>query len=810
MKRYITLLTIMACSIAQMMGQSNSQYIIHNSGNLLGAGSSNRAVLLDKSDKNAKPLRMAKQSDGSYIIALDGAKTLYLSLGTENGWSTYFLADSTDARAHYDVVQSGSYTRLKNKQTNGYLGTDDNNIGAYVYSDKNGEDSKHRWFLSDTPTHEVKVDTVSYPVCADADRQLVEGWGVSLCWWANMCGKWSDSKIDQLISWMVSPDGLNWNIFRYNIGGGDDPNWTNCNPHHMGGGKGLRAEMEGFQDERNGEFHWERDAAQRKIMLKIKEKRPDAIFEAFSNSCPWWMTESGCCSGNADGGKDNLKPEYYEDFARYLVEVCKHYKDVYGIEFKTLEPFNESVTNFWYKSGVQEGCHFDFSSQVAFVRVLAPILKESGLNTIISAADETNIGLAVNGLREFQNKGASNLVGQWNSHTYSGDNRARSQFGSLSRAEGKTVWMSETGSGGSGISGNLSMAQRLFDDVRYIAPEAWIDWQYMEENNDQWCFVKGSFANATFSKVKNYYVRQQITRYIKQGYTIVESLNEQSLAAVNPTRDTLVVALINTDGPCVHRISLPLVKVNGTIRMLRTSESESLKTVKDFSEIADNILEVKMPEASIATLIIPIEMKVKDEPAFCKEDTYMIIPQSNVKMAAAVVGSNVKLAAANPSSPNQQWTIEEIKEGVYTLRNGNGKYVTAAAGNIGLASRVSSGKSQNFNIVKVDGIHVRITNEGDATLRGWDLSNQSLSEGTVVCNYAYGNSASADHRNWYMIRISSTKAEASSIDIINNNNYAEGEEHIYSISGIKQNNMQHGINIIRQKDGTTRKVMIGR
>lgn len=33
-------------------------------------------------------------------------------------------------------------------------------------------------------------------------------------------------------------------------------------------------------------------------MLKIIEKRPDAIFEAFSNSAPWWMTYSGCCAGN--------------------------------------------------------------------------------------------------------------------------------------------------------------------------------------------------------------------------------------------------------------------------------------------------------------------------------------------------------------------------------------------------------------------------------------------------------------------------------------------------------------------------------
>ena len=75
-------------------------------------------------------------------------------------------------------------------------------------------------------------------------------------------------------------------------------------------------------------------------VLKIKEKRPDAVFEAFSNSAPYWMTYSGCAAGHADPSKDNLKPEYYELFCDYLIDVCKHYQSAYQINFKTLEPFN--------------------------------------------------------------------------------------------------------------------------------------------------------------------------------------------------------------------------------------------------------------------------------------------------------------------------------------------------------------------------------------------------------------------------------------------------------------------------------------
>ncbi len=790
-----------------IMAQVKTSYIVHSSSNVLGLGADNRAVIKKNTNASLKPFRFKALEDGSYIIALDGTKTLYLSLGTSNGWSTYFLSDSTDARAHYVIEESGSYVKFKNKFTNGYLGTDDSTDGASVFSDKNGSDTKHRWRLSDTPEVKINVDTVSFSVCPDASRQLVEGWGVSLCWWANMCGKWSDKKIDEMIDWMVSPTGLNWNIFRYNIGGGDDPNWTNCNQHHMGGGKGLRAEMEGFQDERGGEYHWERDAAQRKIMLKILEKRPDAVFEAFSNSCPWWMTNSGCCSGSKDGGADNLNPDYYKDFANYLVDVCKHYKDEYGIEFKTLEPFNESVTNFWYQSGVQEGCHFDYKSQVNFVKVLYPILKRSGLNTVISVSDETNIGLAVEGLRQFISGSAINFVSQCNTHTYSGDNRSRSQFGSIGRANGKVVWMSETGSGGSGIAGNLSMTQRLFDDVRYIAPSAWVDWQYMEEANDQWCFVRGSFANATYSKVKNYYVRQQVTRFIKQGYTIVESLNEQSLCAVSPNRDSLVVVLLNTDALKVNRINLPLATIDGKISVWRTSETESMKTVSVAKVLGENEIEIPLPEMSITTMIIPIKMMVAKATQIEEGDTYMIIPQTNVKVAAAAVGANIALVPASSSSNEQMWTLEKYTDGVYRLKNGNGKYATASSGYSMALASLSNSSNQLFNIVTVDDIHSRITLRSDSNKRSWDLEGQNLNEGTKIGVYAYGDNASADTRNWFLVRVASDKVSTGIEEVEGNVYESSTEENIYSVSGIKQSDYMSGVNIIRCSNGRIVKVI---
>ena len=449
----------------------------------------------------------------------------------------------------------------------------------------------------------TSMKAVSYSVNPEQVVQHWDGWGVSLCWWAGQCGKWDEGKVDEIIDWLVSPDGLNYSHFRYNIGGGDDPQNRNCELHHMGKGKGLRAETEGFKDFTGDQFHWERDSAQRRIMLKIKEKRPDAVFEAFSNSCPYYMTYSGCVAGNKDGSKDNLKREYYEEFAHYLVDVCKHYKEAYGIEFKTLEPFNESATSYWYQNGSQEGCHFDYSSQIAFLRVLAPILEASGLSTIISASDETSVEHSIKAIQAYKQAGVLPLVGQWNTHTYQGDTKQRIRLSALVQEAGKPFWMSETGSGGKGLEGNLKMAQRLFDDIRYLQPEAWFDWQYMEERSDQWCVINGSFQGQIYRKVKNYFVRQQCSRFIKRGYDILQTDCSQLLAAISEARDTLTLVLLNEGEETTHNIQIQKSKFKKA-KVYRTSASEDMAVVKDGFRLKNNTLSIVLPKQSITTIVL--------------------------------------------------------------------------------------------------------------------------------------------------------------------------------------------------------------
>ncbi len=718
-------------------------FLFHSAGNVLGSATDGKATLQVALSDGSQLLKFVSDGAGSYWIKkTDQQKYLALS----GSWDTYFVTDSTTDASKYVIEKvSAAYVRLKCKSNGKYLGTDNSTSGSSVYSDKAGTDSKHYWYISEKAIT-FPVDTAKYLINPNAAfSKTFDGWGVSLCWWASMCGKWSDAKIDQIVDWLVSPTGLNYNIFRYNIGGGDDPLNRNCTPHHMGSGKGLRAEMDGFKDSANADYNWSRDAAQRKIMLKIKAKRPDAIFEAFSNSPPYYMTYSGCCAGNTSASSDNLKPEYYQAFANYLVDVCKFYKDSFNLEFKTLDPFNEPNTSFWGANGGQEGCHFGVASQIQLLKVLSPILKNSGLKTIISASDETSVASAVTGFKAFVTDGtALGLIGQINTHTYSATNQARASIRALSTAYDKPLWMSEVGAGGSGISGNLSLAQKLMDDIRYIRPEAWIDWQYIEEGNDQWCTVKGTFSTQTYQKVKNYYVRQQVSRYINKGSRFLSVPNDQMLAALSPSGDSLILVMLNNSTmKAFHQIDLRLFNLSGKpINSTRTSETENNSANTSYV-LKDSMLSLNLPAYSITTVVIPISGFVPVQNLLTGTPYLLLSRIASLPLRST--GESVTIDAFVEWDSSQLWTLTAGTTG-YSIRNIAGRTLTDAGAYNAVASLSANLSGQLFNIEPVgDGFYKVISQR---TGNGLDLSGEGNAPGTPVGLYAYGSSPAVGHRQW--------------------------------------------------------------
>lgn len=774
-------------------------FLMHSSGLHMKSASDNVAKL--EASTAASPAQISIVPDGSGYYRLQPVGTS-LCLALSGEWEARFQNDAdTDAAKFAIEPVTSFYVRLRCKANGKYLGTDANTAEAWVFANKDGQSPLHWWYFSDDVRRQPPVDTLSCLVAPSLVRQEFDGWGVSLCWWARMCGTWDESKVNTLVNWLVSPTGLNYSIFRYNIGGGDDPANAHCTPHHMGEGKGLRAEMEGFKDSSADDYHWDRDAGQRNILLKIRDRRPDAVFEAFSNSAPFYMTYSGCVAGNKDGGKDNLRPEYYEEFAHYLVDVCRHYKDAYGLEFKTLEPFNEAMTDFWYAGGSQEGCHFDVASQMKFLRTLAPILQQSGLNTLISASDETRVAQAVDDLRQYEQQGVLPLVSQWNTHTYSVSNADRARLAYLCHVNHLPLWMSEVGAGGSGLGGNLSLAQKLIDDMRYLQPRTWIDWQVMEEWNDQWCTVTGNFADQTMQRNKNYYVRQQFSRFIPAGYSIVTSLADNSLAAMNSTADTLVVVLLNQGGKAVQTIDLRHftdLPLRSRIRSYRTSATEDCKRNTDFTlDAANKQLTATLPAQSVTTFVIPLKTLTGDDEPLRTGAEYLIVPRHATSRAVtATADGHITLQDIN-GCEDQRWTL--LTEGTaYRLQCADGRLLTAhrATSSTSLTAQTASAAEQTFTVQIVDFPYLKVSPTSDPTY-ALDLVREETAAGTAVGLWQYDNTDAPTHRQWMLVPLTPLDETATDIvEVKSENQTVNYDAAIYDLHGRRLPHLQRGLNIV--------------
>ena len=428
--------------------------------------------------------------------------------------------------------------------------------------------------------------------------QVFEGWGTSLCWWAVKAGAWSEENRSKLIGAIADPDtGLGYTIFRYNIGGGDQPGHNHLTKGD-GGGK-----VPGYKPTEKGDYDWTADPYQRAIAIELSKRVKDPIFEAFSNSPPWWMTKSGCVSGSSDGS-DNLKPDYFDDFADYLSEVALHFKTEWGITFRTVEPFNEPSAGWWKANGGQEGCGFK-NNQSKMIVELGKALQKKGLfpETSVSAADETSIKQAHDQLGNYTAEALSYL-GQVNTHSYS-DGSYRKQLFNRAFGLNKRLWQSETGplskSGDEHIA--LWMANVIIQDLRDMHAEAWIDWQ-IGDPAENWRSLALNHSKQTFTPNARYYMHAAFSRYIRPGSRIIDSDNGNTLAALRP--DGALVLVVRNSGSSDVRYSFDLgefVKIGTSAKVVRFELPGSLKAQDDIA-VSGKALSMTAKANTITTMVI--------------------------------------------------------------------------------------------------------------------------------------------------------------------------------------------------------------
>lgn len=449
------------------------------------------------------------------------------------------------------------------------------------------------------PTVTAEPGTMLVRIDPATRYQTFEGWGTSLCWWANHVGGWGAAARNAVVDAVVNPTtGLGYNIFRYNIGGGENPSHEHMNAHR---------EIEGYQPSA-GVWDWGADATQRAVLQQIVATGTNVILEAFSNSPPSWMTKSGCAAGNTDGS-NNLKDDQYEEFADYLTEVVKHFRDEWGITFRTLEPLNEPNATWWKLDNNQEGCHFSPSNQENIIRLVAQSLAAKGLTgTTVSASDENSMDEAYANMRAFS-QATMDAMSQMNVHSYAGNRRA--DVRALATMKGKRLWQSESGPLGQTLANDVEaaffMGARIIQDLRELKPDAWLDWQFGDPSRN-WASVVLNDAEQSFSPLKRFYVNANFSRYIRPGAVFVDVNDANTVAAVAADGKSVTLVVQNRDASATKGFTFDLTKlptVGATVEARRTSRTEDLAPLPTAS-VEDYRFVAMIPPSSLTTFVIPM------------------------------------------------------------------------------------------------------------------------------------------------------------------------------------------------------------
>ncbi|MGN1021465.1 MAG: glycoside hydrolase [Aristaeellaceae bacterium] len=475
---------------------------------------------------------------------------------------------------------------------------------------------------------ESETITVTMRNASVSNGGVYEGWGTSLCWWANRLG-YSDTLAQLAADALYGDEGLRLNIMRYNIGGGDDP----THHHITRTDSAIPGWMRWDEEQQRFVYDYTADHNQLNVLLRAVEAAgDDALVEVFSNSPPYFMTVSGCSSGGVDPGSNNLREDCVTDFAEYLVHVTNHIQQELGVKVTSLSPMNEPNTDYWRCfSDKQEGCHVDAGeAQSRIIEEVAGALERWGIHdVIISASDETSPDSQLQAWYAYSDA-ARAAIGRLNTHTY-GENGIDA-LGALAREQNLRLWMSEVD--GSGTAGDkagemgaaLWLGRKIISDLNALSPSAWVMWQAIDNhisaegyngnrdygmvdvNQGFWGVAVADHDRGEIVLTQKYYGLGQFTRYIRPGSTLIHC-GSDAIAAYDPADRELVIVALNTSAG-ERDVSFDLSSfdtVGDAARVIRTSGSmadgEHWACLDDIP-LAGKTLTVRLRGNAITTFII--------------------------------------------------------------------------------------------------------------------------------------------------------------------------------------------------------------
>ncbi len=330
--------------------------------------------------------------------------------------------------------------------------------------------------------------------------------------------------------------------------------------------------------------------------------------ELFANSPPYWMLKNGNTLGG-DGGKENLKPDCQNAYAKWLADLVAAFQTREHISFNFVAPFNEPSA-WWWKpdSSNQEGSKVDWPTQANVMRELGKALSDRKLNVGISASDENGAEEGFNTLKWLTTPAPNGggitgaLLHKLNVHAYNGGANWQVRLRKLAAEQQiPVVWMSEVtfreakpeGFIPNDMRCAMPITRSIVNDIRNLHCSAWIYWQPIEplQQDLKYNYTYGliptsldtavNFNGKTYQPgeglfAKSYYAVRQFSAFIRPGDRLLATGDDSTLAAYS-ARDKRLTIVVQNDRTDEHRYDFDLTQFGswvGAVKVWRTANDK--------------------------------------------------------------------------------------------------------------------------------------------------------------------------------------------------------------------------------------------
>lgn len=386
-----------------------------------------------------------------------------------------------------------------------------------------------------------------------------------------------------------------------------------------------------------------------------------------SNQHNGWSPGTSTNSGDSIGGRLKTEdPNTMTQYGRYMAAYVKGFEQKYGVPVYSLSLQNESTFENPFDSAVvhiNQAGQTDFNQYAMGLKAVKDAWGQYGITTKVMGPHVANLNQSqsnpyalwwqmslIEGVKNHSDPELKNFLSFYNSNYYvnSADDAAKmtaAYWGGTAsvpgtwanwfnnspgvHADGKPVWMSETGDPGTTWADQIKLAVKMHNALTHGHASSYIYWQLTDGSGSPTEHaLLGSSQTGNPTASKKYSAFKQFSRYIRPGAQRIDAVFENGTFAIggidkyDSDGSVDVSAFIDDEN---HTLTLVLINMLSTQQSIklntpsgldissfdvyRTSSTENFATLADLIVTNDQVT-FNIPARSIMTLntLIPEPM----------------------------------------------------------------------------------------------------------------------------------------------------------------------------------------------------------